>query len=336
MLGLSLLYVTLGTEPLIAGVFFGVKAVVLAIVLEALIRIARRSLKRPLEWGLAAAAFLALFLFDLPFPLVVLGAGLIGFSLQGASAQPLLTGQTAPPSLIPIMRSALLWLGIWAAPVALAMLTLGPNHTLSQMGVFFGQLAMVTFGGAYAALSYVAQEAVSGFGWLSTQQMMHGLGLAETTPGPLVLVLQFVGFLGAYANPEPFSPILAGVLASLLVLWVTFAPSFLWIFCGAPYLEAITNRPRLAGALSAITASVVGVILNLAIWFALHVLFGAVERVAVGPLQLWRPELASFNASAFALAVLSAVLLLRLKAGLLTTLALGGAIGAGLALAGQA
>ena len=315
ILALSMLYAFAANLTWFAALFLGIKAAVLAIVVQALIRIAGRALNTRFKQGLAVLAFLALFVFDLPFPLVVLGAGAIGMTV--AAARPDWLG-IKPGSGAPIttprpwgqsLRTVAVWLLIWAAPMVLVLVTLGRHHVLWDIGVFFSQLAVVTFGGAYAVLAYMAQEAVQGFGWLSAGEMADGLGLAETTPGPLIMVTQFVGYLAAFRAPEPFTPLVAGLLGAALTTWVTFAPCFLRIFTFAPWIERMENARRLKGGLAALTAAVVGVIANLTVWFAGHVLFRQFDSGRAVDLPVW----ASFDWRAGLLAVLAAVLIFRFK-----------------------
>ncbi|AOL95786.1 chromate transporter [Porphyrobacter sp. LM 6] len=328
---LSVLYALAANLTLVAALFLGIKAAVLAIVVQALLRIAGRALDTGLKRALALAAFAGLFLFDLPFPLIVLGALAIGIAV--AAVRPdwlaLKPGKGAAPTAARPWRSTLLavllWGAVWAAPMALVALTLGQEHVLWQIGAFFSQLALVTFGGAYAVLAYMAQEAVQGFGWLQPGEMADGLGLAETTPGPLILVTQFVGFLAAFRAPEPFSPLVAGLLGAGLTTWVTFAPCFLWIFALAPWIDRLGNAVRLKGGLAAVTAAVVGVIANLTVWFALHVLFAAVGEERFGMLRLYWPDLVSFDWRAGLLALLAGVLVFRLGWSVLRVLAVCGA-----------
>ena len=335
VLGLSILYAYAADLSPVAAALLGVKAAVLAIVVEALLRIAQRALGTRLKQVIALTAFIALAVFSAPFPLVVLGAGLIGFVV--AARRPdllaLKPGGAAAPAAPVRIRGVLLtisgWLALWAAPLALAFLWLGPDHVLVEVGVFFSKLAMVTFGGAYAVLSYMAQEAVSAHGWLKPAEMVDGLGLAETTPGPLILVTEYVGFLAGFRNPAPFTPLLAGTLAALMTLWVTFAPCFLWIFGFAPFIERLQHARRLQGALAAITAAVVGVIGNLTLWFALHVLFARFEPRGFGPLTLSLPAPASLDWRAVVLSLLAAVLLFRFRVGVIRTI--GAVLVAGLA-----
>lgn len=324
MAALTLLYLGYGRLPLVRAMFFGVQAVVLAVVAQALAKVAARALHGRFAYGLAIAAFVALFFFDAPFPAVVLGAGVIGWLRGGAAVD---AAPVAAASWRASAATALLWAGIWAAPVVGAALWLGGDHDLVTLGRFFAGQAAVTFGGAYAALSYVAQAAVDQRGWLTAAEMIDGLGLAETTPGPLVLVFQFVGGL-AGARFEGLGG--AGTMLGMaMVLWVTFAPSFLWVFALAPHLDALMRRPALASALQAITAAVVGVMSNLALWFALHVLFGRVDAVRTGPLRLWVPD-GSVDWGAAAIAVAALVLLLRVRLALGWVLGLGAVAGVAL------
>jgi len=338
MLALSVLYATLGEVPLVAALFFGLKCAVLVLVVEALLRVARRALKSLQAWGLAVAAFLALFVFAVPFPLVVLVAALIGFAAPGrfsggghgtASSNSLGAidvALAADPDL-PRRLGKAAWragwvaVALWLIPVALLMAWRVP--VFSDVAWFFSKMAVVTVGGAYAVLAYVAQEAVEDYGWLSAGQMLAGLGLAETTPGPLILVLQFVGFHAGFRTYG----LAGGIAASLLTVWVTFAPCFAWIFLGAPFVERLYDAPRLKGALAGVTAAVVGVIANLALWFGLHVLFTEMHHVRVGPALLDIPVPASLDPVALALAILAAICLFGLKRGLITTLGITSAAG---------
>ncbi len=345
MLALSVAYALYGETPLVAGLFFGLKAAVLAIVVQAVVRIAGRALKTGPAKLLAAAAFVAIFALHVPFPLIVLAAGVIGYLATragsdafragaphgGATAAADLHINDPPPSAWRrTVATAAVWLALWLAPTALLFALAGPDDVFSRIGAFFSVMAVVTFGGAYAVLAYVAQAAVSTYGWLAPGEMLDGLGLAETTPGPLILVLQFVGFLAAFRDPGGLAPLAAGVAGAGLTLWVTFVPSFLWIFVGAPYVERVRGNAALSGALAAVTAAVVGVILNLAVWFGLHVVFRTVERVAVGPLTLDLPVLGSLDPAALALSLAAAVAIFRFRLGLVPVLA--GSALAGLAL----
>lgn len=350
ILALSMLYAGFRELTPVAAVFFGLKAAVLALVAEAVIRIGRRALKNRLMIAVAALAFLAIFAFAVPFPFVVLGAALFGFLgsrwYPRAFPEPNLVkadgahetvidrmeaaGQLAhtKPTTARALRVLAVSLAIWAAPLIALSLTLGTGSVYFKEGSFFSQAAVVTFGGAYAVLAYIAQRAVETYGWLQPGEMLDGLGLAETTPGPLIMVVQFVGFLGAYRNAGDLPPMLAGVFGSVVTVWVTFAPCFLWIFFGAPYIEALRGNRTLHAALSAITAAVVGVILNLSIWFGLHVLFARVDERHYGPLQLSVPELGSIEPAAATLAVLAMLAMLRFRLGLPITLAASAALGA--------
>jgi len=323
MLAMSLLYVLGRGVPAVDGALFGIKAAVLVIVVEALIRIGRRSLKTGMLVGLAGLAFVGIFFLDLPFPLIVAAAAAIGYVV--ARSSPALVG-LKPEGLAPVEPVAGRWrraaaaaatgLALWWAPIALVVLALGPQHVLMDIGIFFSKLAVVSFGGAYALLAYMAQEAVEGYRWMSAPEMVDGLGLAETLPGPLIKVTQFVGFLGAYRDAAPFSPVGAGVLGSLLTTWVTFAPPMLLIFACAPFVEQLRSNRRISGALAAITAAVVGVILNLTIWFALHVLYARVEEARAGPLRWYAFDPWTIDLWACALALVAAVLAFRLRRGL--------------------
>ncbi|HEX6142808.1 MAG TPA: chromate efflux transporter [Geminicoccaceae bacterium] len=319
VLGLAVAYAALGDVPLVEAAFVGIKAAVLVIVLEALLRISRRALHDRRHYLIAATAFVAIFLFAVPFPLIVLGAALAGFALLGRSA----TAATArsPVPLARTLVTILAWLGIWLLPLALLWAWLGHGHVLVQLGLFFSKLAVVTFGGAYAVLAYMAQAAVESHGWLSAGEMLDGLGLAETTPGPLILVTEFVGYLAAArSSGEP--SVLLGSAGAAVTLWATFAPCFLWIFAGAPYVVRIGQSPGLRAALQGITAAVVGVILNLSIWFGLNVLAPGIEERWAGPLRYWLPPPSGLDPVAVALTVVAALALFRLKLGVPATLGL--------------
>jgi len=324
MLGLSLLYVYgRGLGP-VDGALFGIKAAVLVIVVEALLRIGRRALKSQLLIALAASGFIGIFFFALPFPLIVVAAALIGFLVAQRAPEQLVLSST-PETAVPPRKgrwtqfaiSLAIGLVLWWAPVALAAMLLGAGHALVAVGLFFSKLAVVTFGGAYAVLAYMAQQAVETHGWLSAPEMVDGLGLAETTPGPLILVTQFVGFIAAFREAAPFSPLAAGLIGAAMTTWVTFVPSMLWIFAGAPFLEELRGNKRLAGALAAITAAVVGVILNLSVWFALHVLFGHVQEQHFGPLRWYAFDPNALDTHAAVLAATAAVLVFRFHRGLI-------------------
>ncbi len=321
ILGLSVLYSLFGNLPLMASLFWGIKAAVLVIVLEALLRVAKKALKRNSDWAIAALAFIALFAFGLPFPLVIAVAALFGLLMPDklAVSEPAIT----LPAFGQTLKTIVVWALIWLVPLGLMRLTLGTSSVYFGLGWFFSKLAVVTFGGAYAVLSYMGQDVVEAHHWLSTAQMVDGLGLAETTPGPLILVGQFVGFLAA---AQATGNIWAGLWGSLIFLWMTFVPCFLWIFAGAPYVLYLQSQPRMASALSRIAAAVAGVILNLALWFGLHVLFSGVARLS-GPVPVWWPDLASFDAASLIVTLAAAVALLRFKIGIPKTLAMAALMG---------
>ncbi len=325
MLSLSIGYALYAQLPALSAVLLGLKATVLALVLQALIRLSGRALKTPLDRGLAIGGFIALAAFSVPFPLVVLGAGLIGLSLGFLQKPDTVPPATGPqPNLWAGIRhlglTTLIWGGLWFAPLVAVWVWLGPDHVLWDIGLLFSKLAMVTFGGAYAVLAYLAQAAVDTFGWLKPGEMADALGLAETTPGPLILVTQHVGFLAAYRDPGGLDPILAGVLGASLTTWVTFVPCFLWIFALAPWIEALNRQPALRAGLSAISASVVGVMASLALWFGLHLLFTDRAPRALGPITLEVPVLASVSLPALGLSLLATGLLLGLRWGVVRTL----------------
>lgn len=342
IMALSWVYVLYGRVGIVSALFFGLKAAVLAIVLQAVVRIGGRALTTAPARLLAAVAFVLIFFMGAPFPLIVLGAGLIGWwsGRQGLGAfrggghaaskgavvadADTLLGEDLPaharPTWRETLRTALIWLALWLLPVAALLIALGPDDVFSRIATFFSVMATVTFGGAYAVLAYVAQQAVESYGWLTAREMLDGLGMAETTPGPLIMVLQFVGFLGAYRDPGTMSPLLAGTLGGLLATWVTFVPCFLWIFLGAPFIERLRGNAAVAGALSAITAAVVGVVLNLAVWFALHTLFRETAMVDVGPFRFDAPVLASIDPWATLLAIGSVIAVFALRANVIATL----------------
>ncbi len=324
MLALSLAYVLWHRQPLIEGLFLGLKAAVVAIVIEALLRIAGRAIKSTLSRVLALCAFMGIALFHVPFPLVVASAALIGYLAARGEASSMITPNSTPaPTIGRAVKLLALWLPLWFAPVLLALALTGGQSVYTSLGVFFSKMAVVTFGGAYAALAYVAQQAVEHFGWVTPAQMVDGLALAESTPGPLILVLQFVGFLAAYQTAGSAIPLLAGVLGALLTVWVTFVPCFLWIFLGAPYVERLRDHRAWTGALSAITAAVVGVIGSLALWFALHVLFAEVRPATfAGILSIELPAPASLRVLPALTTATALVLIFVLKRGLGLTLAI--------------
>ena len=357
IMALSWIYAIWGNVGLVEGLFFGLKAAVLAIVIQAVIRIGSRALKNGAMLAIAASAFIAIFGFAVPFPIIILAAGLIGFlgAYAGASAfQPkvnhgkigetqiadadTLLGEESPAhthvDLGWALRISLVILALWLTPVALLLALLGPDDVFSQIAGFFSVMAVVTFGGAYAVLAYVAQEAVQNFGWLAPGEMLDGLGMAETTPGPLIMVTQFVGFMGAFRAPGTLPPLLAGTLGGLLTTWVTFAPCFLWIFLGAPFIERLRDNTILTAALSAITAAVVGVILNLAVWFGLHVVFSEVVEFSAFGLHIDVPVLASIDWLSALLILAAMVAIFRFKLGPVIVLAGCAAAGIVFSLAG--
>lgn len=358
IMALSLVYVAFGQTGLVAGFFFGLKCAVLAVVLQAVIRVGSRALRNGTMRAIAALAFVAIFVLSLPFPLIVLAAGLAGYlgtrlgstafqagghgaSGPGLSDADSLLGDGVPAHALPdiawSLRIGSVLAALWLVPVIGLVAWLGTGNALADIAVFFSKMALVTFGGAYAVLAYVAQAGVETYGWLKPGEMLDGLGMAETTPGPLIMVTQFVGFLGAYRAPGSLDPYLAGILGGLLTTWVTFLPCFLWIFAGAPYVEALRGNRALSGALAAITAAVVGVILNLAVWFALHTLFArvAVLRPGLG-LAIEVPVPASVNGPALLLTLAAVVAVLRFKSGMIPTLLACSVVGIALHLAGIA
>ena len=344
IMALSLVYAAFGTVGIVQALFFGLKAAVLAIVLEAVMRIGRRALRNRVMVAIAAVAFLAIFVFGVPFPVIVLGAGALGYAGGRAGLSAFRAGGGHGPSQGAIVadadtalgeelphhgRAGLAWslgiagvgLALWLGPVLLLLLTLGPDDVFSRIALFFAKMAVVTFGGAYAVLAYVAQAAVETYGWLRPGEMLDGLGMAETTPGPLIMVVQFVGFMGAFRDPGALPPLLAGALAGTLTTWVTFVPCFLWIFAGAPFVETLRGNRALSAALAAITAAVVGVILNLAIWFALHTLFGEVREVRGFGMAVAIPNPVTINLPALVLTVAAILGVFRLKIGVVRVLA---------------
>jgi chromate transporter len=353
IMALSYIYAAYGNVGFVEALFFGLKAAVLAIVIEAVVRIGKRALRNPTMIALAAIAFVAIFFFGAPFPLIIVGAALVGFigvrlgrpefaALQhggkNSAVIDSMLGEGVPdhvrPNTARTIRVLAVWLAIWLVPVFAILIALGPNDVFSQIAIFFSKMAMVTFGGAYAVLAYVAQQAAEYYHWVTPREMLDGLGMAETTPGPLIMVVQFVGFMAALREASGLSPMLAGTLGGLLATWVTFAPCFLWIFVGAPYIEALRGNKALGGALSAITAAVVGVILNLSIWFALHTLFRQTFPVSGLGLSFDAPVLASIEAPALILSIAAAIAIFRFKIGMLIVLAASCTAGILLRLAG--
>lgn len=353
IMALSWVYALFGEVGIVTAAFFGLKAAVLAIVLQAVVRIGARTLRNATLRAIAAIAFIAIFAFGVPFPVIVLAAGLVGFagakagiaafqarSGHGAAGGPrvsdteTLLGEELAEIPSEARRNALragaLAMVLWLVPVALLALLAEPGNVFADIAIFFSRMAIVTFGGAYAVLAYVAQQAVGTYGWLSPGEMLDGLGMAETTPGPLIMVLQFAGFLAAFREAGWASPLLAGTLGGLLATWVTFAPCFAWIFLGAPFIEGLRGNKALGAALTTVTAAVVGVILNLAVWFAIHVIFRDVVRIEAGPLSIELPRLDTIDWVASALAALALVAVFRLKLGMATVLGGSAALGAAL------
>jgi chromate transporter len=348
ILALSLLYTAYGNVPFVEGIFFGLKPAVLALVLEAGLRIGRRALGHNVRVGIAVLGFAAIFFFEVGFPWIVLAAGLagwIGARIYPAAfrpPEPAVSAGEAPvvdalldretpehtrPSAARAIRVAAVCLALWWTPIAALAWVRGRGDVFTEIGLFFSQLAVVTFGGAYAVLAYMAQQAVATYGWVSPREMLDGLGMAETTPGPLIQVVQFVGFLAAYRSPGALTPWVAGTLAAVLTTWVTYVPCFFWIFLGAPYVERLRESRALRGALAGIMAVVVGVVMNLAIWFSLHTLFGVVEKRQLGVLVLQVPDWATLDFAAAAIAVGAAVATLRFHVGMLRLIAVCAALG---------
>ena len=313
ILALSVLYATLGNMPLVSGLLFGLKAAVLAIVAEALMRVSKKGLQTGWMIAVAILSFIAIALLRLPFPLIIAAAAIAGFlfARKEIATAPPLTDTPQQSAHGHVAQTLLIGLAIWFLPLLLIALMLGINSVFTQEGLFFSKTAVVTFGGAYAVLAYVAQQAVNNYGWLKPDEMVTGLGLAETTPGPLILVLVFVGFLGGYRMPGPFDPITGGLLAGLVTTWVTFAPCFLWIFLGAPYVERLRSDGPASAALKGVSAAVVGVIANLAVWFALQVIFGTVTETVIGPVRIWTPDVTTLNLPAVLIALGAGLALFR-------------------------
>jgi chromate transporter len=354
IMALSYIYAAFGNVGVIEALFFGLKAAVLAIVIQAVVRVGKRALRNRIMIGLAASAFIAIFFFSVPFPVIIIAAGVIGYigaksgrpefaavehgGGKNAAAIDSLLGDELPdhirPSIPRALKVSAVWLLLWLVPVGALLFAFGSANVFSQIALFFSKMAMVTFGGAYAVLAYVAQQAVEHYHWVQPREMLDGLGMAETTPGPLIMVLQFVGFMAAYRDPGTLSPMLAGTLGGLLATWVTFTPCFLWIFLGAPFIETLRGNKGLAGALTAITAAVVGVILNLSIWFALHTVFRETSPVRSFGLSFDTPVPSSIDVAALVLAIAAATAIFRFNMGMLTVLAGSCAAGVVLRLAG--
>jgi chromate transporter len=341
IMGLSYIYAAFGNVGFIEALFFGLKAAVLAIVIQAVVRVGKRALRNRIMIALAAIAFLAIFFFSVPFPVIIISAGVIGY-LGAKSGRPefaavehgggknaavvdSMLGDDLPdhvrPSISRALKVSVVWLLLWLVPVAALLIAFGEANVFSQIALFFSKMAMVTFGGAYAVLAYVAQQAVEHYHWVQPREMLDGLGMAETTPGPLIMVLQFVGFMAAYRDPGTLPPMLAATFGGLLATWVTFTPCFLWIFLGAPYIETLRGNKGLAGALTAITAAVVGVILNLSVWFALHTVFRETSPIRSFGLFFDRPVWSSLDVPALVLAIAAAAAIFRFNMGMLTVLA---------------
>jgi chromate transporter len=346
IMALSYVYAGYGNVPVIAALFFGLKAAVLAIVLEAVLRIGKRALKTRAMIGIAGVAFIAIFFFSVPFPIIIFGAAIIGIitwlsdrgaplrsavahASPGRKSEPAIIDRMLERELPERMRASVasslvvsaFWLALWLVPVIALVAALGRDNIFSQIAVLFSKMSVVTFGGAYAVLAYAAQQATESYGWLTPGEMLDGLGMAETTPGPLIMVLQFVGFMAAYRHPGVLSPMLAGTLGGLLATWVTFTPCFLWIFLGAPFAETLRGNKAVGAALAAITAAVVGVVLNLAVWFAVHNLFRNTTPVRAFPLSFDAPDVASVDAWALALSLAAAIAIFRFRVGMIPTLA---------------
>jgi len=356
IMGLSYVYAAYGNVGFIEALFFGLKAAVLAIVVQAVVRVGKRALGNRLMIALAAIAFVGIFFFNVPFPIIIIATGVIGY-FGARSGRPefaavehgggkrtavvdSMLGEDMPghvrPNVGRSLRVSSIWLLLWVVPVAALLIGLGQANVFSQIALFFSKMALVTFGGAYAVLAYVAQQAVEHYHWLQPREMLDGLGMAETTPGPLIMVLQFVGFMAAFRDPGTLSPMLAATLGGLLATWVTFIPCFLWIFLGAPYIETLRGNKGLAGALTAITAAVVGVILNLSIWFALHTLFRKTTPFRSFGMSFDMPDWSSLDIAAFVLAAAAATAIFRLNIGMLWVLAGSCAAGVALRFAGLA
>jgi len=348
IMALSYIYVLYGNISAVEGLFFGLKAAVLAIVLHAVVRIGSRALKNNVMLGLAAAAFVAIFFLSIPFPFIILSAALIGYfggragmpafvidashgkQGEGLSDEDSALGATIPahakPTIAWSIRISLILLILWFGPIVLLIQTVGLDNVFTQIAIFFSKMAMMTFGGAYAVLAYVSQAAVENFGWLTPEEMLDGLGMAETTPGPLIQVVQFVGFLAAFRDPGAMNPYTVATLAAVLTTWVTFVPCFLWIFLGAPFIETLRGHKALSAALAAITAAVAGVILNLALWFAMHVLFEVREIHAYG-LTVDVPVLSTIDIPSLLMTIAALLAVFYLKIGMIKVLGLNALVG---------
>lgn len=325
IMGLAWIYAVYGNVPLIQALFLGVKAAVLVIVVEALLKISKKALKSTALKVVAVLSFIGIFFLNIPYPLIVFAAAAFGFFLARGEIPDAQAVVSKPKGFGALIKTVLIWLVVWLLPL-FAVAYFSDQQILTEIGKFFSKLAVVTFGGAYAVLAYMGQDVVNHWGWLTAEEMMDGFGLAETTPGPLILVTEFVGFLAGYKE----AGLWVGVAAALVTLWTTFIPCFLWIFAGAPYIEWIGSQPKLKSALQAISAAVVGVILNLSVWFALNVMFKKVELTNYGPIKLWQPELATVDWRVIGLTILCAVLILKLKWGIVRVLTLSSLLGAAL------
>lgn len=329
ILALSYLYVLFNDVSIVQGLFYGIKPAIIAIVLAALYRISKKSLKTSFYWLLAGLAFISLFFLNLPFPLVVIGSGIIGIIYGKFVAHHELEDvhNLERPPLTQTIKTVLIWLGVWLAPILLTVLLLGPSSTMHTLNLFFSKMSLVTFGGAYAALSYVAQQAVDIYGWLQGTEMLDGLALAETTPGPLIQVVQYVGFMGAYRFPDAMNPLFSAFIGSVLTTWMTFAPCFLFIFTFAPYIEFIRGQKIFSDALSAITASIVGVIFNLSLWFVLNALFLKSNEIKNGVFDFSYPVLTSIDFYAAGICIVALVMQFKFKNGLFTILGVSTTLG---------
>src|SRR6266403_2131583 len=347
IMGLSYIYAAFGNVGFIEALFFGLKAAVLAIVIQAVVRVGKRALRNRTMIALAAVAFIAIFFFNVPFPIIIITAGVIGYigasigrpefaavphgGGKNVAAVDSLFGDELPehvrPSVARALKVSAVWLLLWLVPVAALLIAFGEANVFSQIALFFSKMAMVTFGGAYAVLAYVAQQAVEHYHWVSPREMLDGLGMAETTPGPLIMVLQFVGFMGAFRDPGGLPPMLAGTLGGTLATWVTFTPCFLWIFLGAPYIEVLRGNKALSAALATITAAVVGVVLNLAIWFALHVLFADLRPTEWLGMRVDVPVPSSINLPSLVLTLGALIAVFRFKIGMIKVLLACSALG---------
>lgn len=339
ILGLSFVYITAATVPLVQGLFVGLKAAVVVIVLQAVIRIGRRSLNSAVPATLAILAFLAMFVWRVPFPYVILFAAAAGALIARVSnngnaaehdtSEDVVTGDDSPAVGTGYVLRCIAVFGIlWFAPTVILITAFGTDDVFSNIGLFFSKMAVVTFGGAYAVLAYVSQEAVTTYNWLAPGEMIDGLAMAETTPGPLIMVTQFVGFIAAYRNPGTLPPELAAFLGGALTTWVTFVPCFLWIFVGAPYIERLRRNRMLSAALSSVTAAVVGVVVNLALWFSIHTLFASVSLRQFAGAAVEVPALSSLQIPSLLITLVAALLVFRFRASMLSTLAVTGAFGA--------